>query len=857
MRRSIPLLIASLALAPLAPLALTAAPRAHADDAPDDQSPAAKAYRDAWWAETGGGNLTQAVEGYAKAADAEGPASVKARALYRKAVVLQRIGKTEEAIRTLERLAKDHPGEAALQTDARARLAEWTAVDLKTSFAEWYQRYQYSPEFQAKIVDLVLKLGSFDQAVGSAASQEILTIGAPAIPALRQHVSSSNGALRERVVTVLLQLGDVPSLDALRETTEWRNRQACWAALRSSSDRERARLKAEGKADVPFDQGLLAMLDGPVALLAWAATPVATGVSESFLSYAFAWDGKQPDPSVLRPLLLARVENRAWSQSARSQFWPWLVLAKGVDVALAEAWARGEDPTLRGFGLTFLANATTPQGGSADAPAALRRLLQVASRWEDRNQQATLNGAVLASLNAIPAGDELDRLADDLLAVGQWSNLRFPLSAAARAVLARIVDRSRDPGVSIQLMQVWQRPGGGAEGDVDRLSGWARIGPFEDVRRFAAQALVNLPGEGPRRALALLGEPGLSPDGRFTVFETLLRFGASKALLSEPASRRALLTLLRAQEQADPDRTRSYVGRFLEWASSSGSDAQRATALDWVSDPVAFPRNLLRSDLIAWNIQPYVANAWYAALATVWPAWRQAWTGWTPAQRDAAVEGVAGLDVHTGSKDPAWMPFLRACVRDASNGISTASRETILRQLDELTLDDLRAVYDLSTPKGADDAILVTFRKGARSTPELTPELFEALKLGLRPDGSDAVARGVRKAFQGDPRVQRPLIEALLAHKDDGIQESAVDLLAMRESTEDLPLWLKALTLPSADVRAKAAAGLGRIAHPDATKALLGALDDPNSRVRDAAIASLEAIQKVEDLKRTWREKVR
>ncbi len=67
----IPVLVASLALAPLS---LALAPRAYAEDAPDDQSPAAKAYRDAWWAETGGGNLNTAIEGYTKAADAEGPA---------------------------------------------------------------------------------------------------------------------------------------------------------------------------------------------------------------------------------------------------------------------------------------------------------------------------------------------------------------------------------------------------------------------------------------------------------------------------------------------------------------------------------------------------------------------------------------------------------------------------------------------------------------------------------------------------------------------------------------------------------------------------------------------------------------
>src|SRR5262245_39254558 len=84
---------------------------ARADEAPKDDSAASKAYRDAWWAETGGGNLTQALEQYAKAADAEGPANVRARALYRRAVVLQRIGKTEDAVRALERLAKDFAGE--------------------------------------------------------------------------------------------------------------------------------------------------------------------------------------------------------------------------------------------------------------------------------------------------------------------------------------------------------------------------------------------------------------------------------------------------------------------------------------------------------------------------------------------------------------------------------------------------------------------------------------------------------------------------------------------------------------------------------------------------------------------------
>ena len=177
---------------------------ARADEAPQDESAASKAFRDAWWAETGGGNLTQALDLYAKSADAEGPAAVRARALYRRAVVLQRIGKTEDAIRALERLAKDFAGEADLQTQARARLTEWTAVDLRSSFGDWFKRYQYSPEFQAKIVDLVLKLGSLGDA-GNAAARELLSIGEASVPALREGLK--NHALSERSLSILLALG--------------------------------------------------------------------------------------------------------------------------------------------------------------------------------------------------------------------------------------------------------------------------------------------------------------------------------------------------------------------------------------------------------------------------------------------------------------------------------------------------------------------------------------------------------------------------------------------------------------------------------------------------------------------------
>ena len=848
MRRSILILIASLALAYVATPFVS---RAQAEDAPDDKSAAGTAYREAWWAETAGGNLTQAVELYTKAVDSEGPASVKARALYRKAVVLQRIGKTEEAIRTLERLAKDHPGEAAVQTDARARLAEWTAVDLKTSFAEWYRRYQYSPEFQAKIVDLVLKLGAAESGTYLPALNEILMIGAPAIPALRQRLGQS---ISERVTTALLMLGDVPPADVLRVTLEWRNRGDCWAAIRMAPAEARARLRSELKPDQPWDQGMLAMFEGPLSVFAWANTPAAKDVGYLFLVYGLGLDEKgkmQADVAAARPLLLALVENKALYNGTRNLAAYWLFAVQGVDVALAEAWAGGNDAVLRAQGLSFLVD---PRGGHASWPS-LRRLLKVAPKWEMAEPKSSLFAGVIAGIDEGLVDTELDQLADDLLPLVPWGylSLSYPLSAAARTLVARMIDRARELQVANQLLSVWQRPGGEAEANLDRLAGWARSAQLDDARQAATRALTNSPNGGPQRALAMLSEADLAPATRLRVFSQLMVVNspANRSLLLDPPSRRAILATLRTQEGegSEGDR-RLYVGQFLVMASQASLEGRRAAAEEWLVDPVTYPRSLLRKEYLAWGGQPYVQAAWRTAMTSLWPAWMKAWASWTPAQRDAAIEGIGAMD---GSVESS--AFLAACARDRANRVSSASRAVLLTYVTKITLDDLRLAFDLSTQKGTDAAIQFTT---TADVPNPTPAgWFEALKLGLRRDGPGGIARAMLERFQYDPQAFRPLIEALLAHHDDAVRENAVATLAERESSDDLPLWLMALSLPSIDVRVKAATGLGRIAHPDATKALVKALDDPNSRVRDAAIASLEAIQKIEDLKRTWREKVR
>lgn len=857
-----PILTLLLALAPLASPLLTPA---RADEAADDQTPAGKAYREAWWAETSGGNLTQALDLYAKVLEAEGSPALKAQALFRRALVLQRIGKTEEAIRALERLAKDFPGEAALQAEARARLSEWTAVDLKTSFEEWFRRYRFSPEFQAKIVDLVLKLGASDGAVSQAAYGEVLTIGEPALPALRQHLGSANPQLHDRVVSALLALKEVPSADALRRAGTWRNDWNAWRVLTSAPPEVRARLKAELDPNATWDQGLNAALDGPASVLRWARATGPDVPWESrrpFVGFMDLPPKESPEATALVPLLREIAVDPAAESGLRESVLPRLVTLGGLGTQEAGRWLAQGDPLLR---VTAL-NALTQVGSGPDSMLALRRSLEAARAWPDALRWRIATG-VFAGLDRLPADEPLSALADDLVALiansgGQGPSGSFGAGAQTprqRDVLAHMVDRSTDGRLANTLLSFWIGPRVFTAPDLERLAGWVRAAPLEEVRVSAAYALATTAGDAQRRAVALAAEADLSADTRWRLCDLLLRSAASVSILSDPQQRRALLTAARrAEDQAGYGSLSGALINIVERSATLRHDL----ALDFLVDPEAFPRSLLLGEAsprvlgsVAGGLQPGALRAWAAELATLTGAWAKAWasTSWSAAQRDAA---IAGLPALSPQSDPALRPVLRAALRDASNGISAASRTTLMRLIAPLTLDDVRAVFDLATPEGSDAAVAMLW---ANDMPDPTPsvELLDALHLGLRPQAPSHVIRTLVHAHAGLPEAQPRLVEAQLNHRDSAVQSNGVAALIGRESSDDLPLWLKALALPDPAVRVLVAKGLGRLTHPEATKALVRALDDPSSQVRDAAIESLEAIQKIEELKARWREKVR
>jgi HEAT repeat protein len=241
--------------------------------AQDKRTEAEELFEKAWWEETASGALDKALEGYRKAADAAGPAAIGARSLYRAAIVEQRLGRTDAAVALLERLAKDFAGETELLKEAKARLQEWTAVDLRKSFSEWYRSYVYSPEFQARVVDLVLRLGTAKPDEEQEVRGQLLTIGEASVPALQEALKSSNQRLCHAVTELLLELGIVPPTDALIRYPAWvRNGDARWLVIYSADEATRKRVREEAKGDEPLARALRAVTTSPEEMFSFAVS---------------------------------------------------------------------------------------------------------------------------------------------------------------------------------------------------------------------------------------------------------------------------------------------------------------------------------------------------------------------------------------------------------------------------------------------------------------------------------------------------------------------------------------------------------------------------------------------------------
>jgi len=219
---------------------------------PAPASAAEQQFRDAWWAETAQTDLEAALRGYLAAAAADGPATVRAKALLQAGRVQQRLGRTEAALATFRKLVMDHAGEREVVEQARAHLRELTAVDLRRNYDEWYERRLFSEDVQlsilAKLDALAGKLARRpeqpEEQKAHAAEvlslmQEIAAYGKGAVPALRKTATGSNVAMRQHAIHMLFELRELPPLPALLADDGWLGDADSWPVLlQQKSDAE-------------------------------------------------------------------------------------------------------------------------------------------------------------------------------------------------------------------------------------------------------------------------------------------------------------------------------------------------------------------------------------------------------------------------------------------------------------------------------------------------------------------------------------------------------------------------------------------------------------------------------------------
>jgi len=303
---------------------------------------AEKLYRDAWWRESSKADYKNALDVYRKAVAAAGPATVRAKALLKVADLLKRLGRTEEAMVVLEDLRKKFPNEREVLATADIRAKEWTAIDLRQSYSEWYRRYLFSPEFQQRVVDEVLTLAD-----GDTAMSWLLSIGDAAVPALQEAVKSKNDELVDRAIPLLLRLDAIPPAAVLLERMEWAGEDYAWLAILRADAATGQRLRDESKGATTLAQLIKAAATSPAVLLqvlagdtgGRAAIEMEEAVAAILSALHATGDATihagiadlavhPKSPAALRPLAAAQMLQSGWLGASAAD---WLEFARDAD----------------------------------------------------------------------------------------------------------------------------------------------------------------------------------------------------------------------------------------------------------------------------------------------------------------------------------------------------------------------------------------------------------------------------------------------------------------------------------------------------------------------------------------------
>ncbi len=845
-------------------LIVIAAPAFAGDETED--TPAAQLFREAWWQETGAGALDKALAGYEKALVAKGSKAVRARALYRMGVVLQRMGRVQEGVKALERLSREFGDQKELLAKAQARLEEWTAEDLRTSFSEWYKRYQYSPAFQSKIVDLVLKLAH--QKEQNAAENELLTIGEPAVPALRAHATSANPALREHVVLLLTQLEALPPADALLRTRRWADDWRSYRMFMQLDAAQRESLKRElaGEHDGPaaararWIRGALDGHDGLLAMLAAEQEAVNTA-AVAWLNAIYATSPSDATHARLRAMVLdATVHENVRHHVAR------VLLHRlehevptGMTVEDVVPWLESDSASLRRDVWRFIGEFKAPMPGvwrlaakavlSDPAPSEERlrawQAMLGALRHVSPDEDLTLarKAAEHALLTQAPhAGDE-SALRDRSKFGGRPD--------APRLVVAHGIEKAASQHLRHVVSWWWQLTGGGPD-IVRTLTRWASHAATDRVREEAIALAAKHIETGVPSLMAAMEDPerraGLAKEmfsglGR-NVFpiEDLDWDEASLTLLVQAADTHGSrgLTGFTNTIRGKKTRIKTRLGRDFSVVFHHLLAADRTR--DMLLRVAQAEPQKVTEDI--WAMLPKGWKDTDSNISHVVGLLDAAWDAWTTEQRIAGVVNFLDVNVVADMGREPGTRFIQK--RLYESGIGPELTLMLLRRLRHPTLDDVRRVFDLAKPKDVDRAVEML------EVLPRTEAVYDAFVLALRPDGE--LAEAVGAWFTEGPASRRAdLVRRLLASEDASAVTRGLHVLRASPRRTDIPLLVEALGHKSGSVRLAVANQMVHLYDKTAIKALARAVDDPDAAVQHAVLQTLSIIEKREQRKEYWR----
>jgi hypothetical protein len=543
----------------------------------------------------------------------------------------------------------------------------------------------------------------------------------------------------------------------------------------------------------------------------------------------------------------------------------WWAREKGlVTAALVRAWATHDAKQLRDAAWWLVA-----QGKLLPPAEGWPLVLERLERALPLNEEGSFPGALFVTLEAAPWPQDRERTAKALLAQLHTGHSLSGMPTAPQTlareryleVLSRVFELTTDENVGGRVLSAMQQLLPKDVRGLRTVATWARTAPTRQRRDIAVMELANH---------AERQEGGLSAED-IEVFDDLLTDPSIPVEESGQAWQRTFQGRLGADLIRSPKALRRLLDRMRGVADGHMGSRLANALLQPVRSNLVGPEPIVEALLAAPDQAPsHLLGSGSLQKALVdrrqlprWrQAWREAWPRWNDEQRRSGIFLLSQL--LAPGDEPEMVAFLRERLRSRPSEIPVGVREVAMRTFGELTWDDLKAAYDLSKVEEV-DAAAGWFVSPGGNQPSLvgeqpkvkpTAEIFAALRPALRPDSPTAFLGAAPRVFRDVPEVHRELAAVLLA--SDGVYHaSAVELLASRAAPEDEDLWLKALRDARVDVRVAAARGMERVPTDGLKRALVGALDDPHPDVRAAALASLDNLQKMEDLKARWRERVK